>query len=221
MSFTVEHAKESDCDFLGNAVLQAERAHTGRGVWDEFFGSCESAVKYLSLACKSSDIAGNIYHYSRFFVVRDNETGEPLASACCYSSSECGFISTADIVGKGLVKDSIWTEAEAEAATNRLLFTGDCFPPDLSWDGSRWMIEGVYTDSRCRGKGLGEMVLRAALEAGRASGENNCWITCAVGNCSAHRLYERIGFTLLGAGSNEECIAKFFTPGFEVLNFVY
>jgi RimJ/RimL family protein N-acetyltransferase len=65
------------------------------------------------------------------------------------------------------------------------------------------------------------MVLRAALEAGRRSGENNCWITCAVGNCSAHRLYERIGFTLLGAGSNEECIAKFFTPGFEVLNFVY
>lgn len=221
MSVTVERAKESDCDFLGFAVLQAERAHTGRGVWDEYFGSCDSAVKYLSLACRSSDIEGNIYHYSRFFVVRDSVTGKPLASACGYSSSECGFISTATIVGKGLVNDSIWTEDEAEAATNRLLFTGDCFPPNLSWDGCRWMIEGVYTDSQFRGKGYGELVLRAAIEAGRENGQNNCWITCAVGNSSAHRLYDRIGFTLLGAGYNEECIAKLSTPGFEVLNFAY
>ena len=83
------------------------------------------------------------------------------------------------------------------------------------------MVEAVYTAPPSRGRGYGEKVLRAAVERGREYGQDKCWITCAVGNTPAHRLYERIGFGLIGAGNSKLCLEKIGTPGFEVLEIKY
>ncbi len=60
--------------------------------------------------------------------------------------------------------------------------------------GVRAWIEDVIVDSGSRGKGIGEALVRAALEAARAAGARTVDLTSRPSREAANRLYVRVGF---------------------------
>ena len=60
--------------------------------------------------------------------------------------------------------------------------------------GLRAWIEDVIVDNESRGKGIGEALTRAALEAARAAGARTVDLTSRPSREAANRLYMRVGF---------------------------
>jgi ribosomal protein S18 acetylase RimI-like enzyme len=64
----------------------------------------------------------------------------------------------------------------------------------LAIRGDRGWIAGVGVAVPHRGKGLGEQLMRAAIEEARARGLRELWLEVLVQNEPAIRLYEKLGF---------------------------
>ena len=62
--------------------------------------------------------------------------------------------------------------------------------------GIRAWIEDVVVDSEARGKGIGELLTRAALDKARALGAKTVDLTSRPSREAANRLYQRVGFKL-------------------------
>lgn len=60
--------------------------------------------------------------------------------------------------------------------------------------GTRAWIEDVVVDERARGRGVGERLVRAALELAEANGARTVDLTSRPSREAANRLYERLGF---------------------------
>ncbi len=69
------------------------------------------------------------------------------------------------------------------------------FLPNLSNRG-RWLaqIESVHVDENLRGQGIGEQMLRRAVDDARARGCFRLQLTSNKSRGDAHRFYERLGF---------------------------
>jgi ribosomal protein S18 acetylase RimI-like enzyme len=218
-------AQPSDCAFLGAAIVGAERSHTGIGLWDVYIN--ESGVDSNLAADGLSHICLNelnsLYHYSRFRVVRDKVNGDkPVACACGYVMPELSLFDTVQYLGRYMIQIGKWKQDDLPKARSRLDFLHESFAEDIDWMKRKWMIEGVFTDSEYRGKGFGELVLRSAIHDGRDKDCDSCWITCAIGNTAALRLYLRVGFQLIGTEKdNSNCEEAIRTPGFHVLELKY
>jgi ribosomal protein S18 acetylase RimI-like enzyme len=61
--------------------------------------------------------------------------------------------------------------------------------------GIRSIIEDVVVDEDARGVGIGEALVRRALEIARLAGASGVTLTSNARRESANRLYQRIGFT--------------------------
>ncbi len=59
-------------------------------------------------------------------------------------------------------------------------------------------IYTVYVDQAFRGRGLAAGLVEAAIAAGREAGLRLVWLTVAIGNDGARRLYDRMGFRTFG-----------------------
>ena len=55
----------------------------------------------------------------------------------------------------------------------------------------------LVVDPAARGRGVGELLVRACLERARAAGKRRMVLSTDVRMAAAHRLYERLGFTRL------------------------
>lgn len=62
--------------------------------------------------------------------------------------------------------------------------------------GIRAIIEDVVVDEKSRGKGIGEALVRAALEIARMKGAASVTLTSNPRRVEANRLYKRMGFAL-------------------------
>ena len=60
--------------------------------------------------------------------------------------------------------------------------------------GLRAHVEDVVVDERARGRGAGELLLRAALDLAEEAGARSVDLTSAPARESANRLYRRLGF---------------------------
>jgi len=60
--------------------------------------------------------------------------------------------------------------------------------------GVRAWIEDVVVDDRARGKGVGELLNRVALDLARSKGARTVELTSRPSREAANRLYRRIGF---------------------------
>lgn len=73
--------------------------------------------------------------------------------------------------------------------------------PGLARRGAkRGQIEGVRVSAACRGLGIGERLIRHAIEAARAAGCTLVQLTSDNSRPDAHRFYERLGFVASHAG---------------------
>jgi ribosomal protein S18 acetylase RimI-like enzyme len=73
--------------------------------------------------------------------------------------------------------------------------------PGLARHGAkRGQIEGVRVSAACRGLGIGERLIRHAIETARAAGCALVQLTSDNSRPDAHRFYERLGFVASHAG---------------------
>ena len=73
--------------------------------------------------------------------------------------------------------------------------------PGLSRRGAkRGQIEGVRVSGTCRGLGIGERLIRRAIETARAAGCSLVQLTSDNSRPDAHRFYARLGFIASHAG---------------------
>jgi GNAT superfamily N-acetyltransferase len=196
--FEIRSGTVTDCEFLGVAIRDAERAHTNRGLWDILIENNEIISAVLGKSCL---YAGSVYFYPRFLIVWDLENNKPVASACGYCHPEFGIGQTIPIILNILKKDYHWTDEDATRALGRLSVLDGSFPTNVDWDnGNTWMVEAVYTDPEYRRQGLGRLIVQAARSEEEARNHNchRCWITCSLGNEAALQLYQSIGFQLVG-----------------------
>lgn len=73
--------------------------------------------------------------------------------------------------------------------------------PGISHRGMRrGQIEGVRVAADHRGRGVGEALIRHAVDRSRAAGCGMLQFTSSLSRTDAHRFYERLGFTYTHAG---------------------
>lgn len=66
--------------------------------------------------------------------------------------------------------------------------------------GSSLIVEAVQTRADMRGRGIGERMMRHAIERARAAGCRQVQLTSNLARKDAHRFYERLGFARSHAG---------------------
>jgi ribosomal protein S18 acetylase RimI-like enzyme len=59
-------------------------------------------------------------------------------------------------------------------------------------------IYTVYVEQAFRGRGLAVALVEAAIAAARQGGARFVWLTVAIGNDDARRIYDRLGFRTFG-----------------------
>jgi ribosomal protein S18 acetylase RimI-like enzyme len=64
----------------------------------------------------------------------------------------------------------------------------------------RGQIEGVRVSAACRGRGIGERLVRHAVDTARAAGCGLVQLTSDLARPDAHRFYERLGFVASHVG---------------------
>jgi ribosomal protein S18 acetylase RimI-like enzyme len=64
-------------------------------------------------------------------------------------------------------------------------------------------IQGLGVDPGCQGRGVGQALLKAAVEAARARGARKLSLRVLGRNTTARRLYERCGFVVEGVLAEE------------------
>ena len=68
----------------------AERAHTGRGMWDSLLVDDEDGTEELALQCLAEVIANapnsHLYH-KNFYLARNTQSGFPVASCSGYGAA--------------------------------------------------------------------------------------------------------------------------------------
>jgi GNAT superfamily N-acetyltransferase len=218
----VECAIPSDSSFLGEAILMAERAHTGTGIWDIFIGEDDTLLAIRVLTSVVANAESSVYHYSRFLVARD--LGNlPIASACGYLYPKFTISRTYDQLGHALQSERGWSSVDLQLAISRMDFLEESFPSDIDWNTSGvWMIEAVFVSPSYRGRGIASAILTAVRDQGRSTGVDKCWITCAIGNDSASSVYKKLGFQEIGSiPHNQDCLDKIYCPGFRVYEYTY
>ena len=206
-------------EFMGRAIRDSERAHTGRGIWDVVLNECsnEEVAEILGEAAISDPAAH--FHLSRTTLIVEKSSNTPVASASSFHYPTCGVKNSQPAITDAWIRlypDKFpYPVEEKMKVWDRIDFLNDSFP---DWEyGNTWMIDTVYTDPLHRGKGLAEAIVTYSLSKGKAAGHTRSLITCSVGNEKARRVYERCGYRLIGQGNNAACEAAVGFPGFYVL----
>lgn len=209
-------ASVADGSFLATAMCMAERAHTGRGIWDCLFehpsnpDGVTSCLQYITESCPTSHL-----HYSLFSVVRDSG-GAAVAAGCGFTYPERSITNSRPAMMEATSHVHAWSKEEFDVAWEKINFLDTMFPEDVPYGGS-FFIESFYVSHLCRGQGIGALLLRHLLERARQEGAPRCLIICAIGNDIARRLYMRAGFRVAGVAQSEKCLENLRSPGYEIL----
>ncbi len=211
--YVVDPANESDCEFIGGAIRDAERAQTGTGIYDVISDKSIDIGRVLAHVALHDDTS--CFHFSKFLVAREISTQKPVACACGFLYPTYSVTKSRVGINAALKQLYNWNDEQITTAWIKLDFLDDCFP-DFEWNNS-WMIEAVYTSPEHRGNGLAASVIEEQLNIGRKTESFKALITCAIGNDGAKRIYEKLGYQVVGQGTSEQCLAALGSPGFCLL----
>jgi len=221
--YVLDRAQVDDVPFLSICVRDAERAHTGRGIWDTLVPPRPIPFDITTtLAAVCANDEKSHFHYRKFTVVRERETGKPVAAACGFVYPTNSLSMTLEGLRDAFVKDGIYSNKEEGDLYLKKLneFLDGSFPSDIDYDNS-WLVEAVYTSPEVRGKKLASQLVNRLFEEGRSLGTavaKRCLISCAVGNTAAYKLYASLGFYDLGKGENQGCLNAIGSPGFHMFS---
>lgn len=89
----------------------------------------------------------------------------------------------------------IYAAVEINGETTKAVGFTQLYPTFSSVRATRnWILNDLYVAENQRGKGVGEMLIRKAMDFARTEGAVFVQLETAVDNHRAQRLYERIGF---------------------------
>jgi ribosomal protein S18 acetylase RimI-like enzyme len=187
MGTHVRHATHSDVEFLAWVMLSASRGHLQRGVWDLLVGggdgTCLDYLRRLAVAEPRS-----LCHYNSYLVAE--EDGRPVSALCGFDPRDGGWATVAQAM-TAVQRDLGWTDGDLAASMQRAAPAWTCFLPDI---GADWAIENVATLPAYRRRGLAMNLLNEVVQEGMRRGCQLAQITSLIGNDTAQRAYERIGF---------------------------
>jgi GNAT superfamily N-acetyltransferase len=206
-------------EFLGIAIRDAERSHTGKSLWDLALKSFSEAERANVLAETCLNDPKSHFHVSRMFVARDTATNKPVASVCGHFFPEFRLGKTLDCISQVILEKfptKFNSIEEVKLLWEAASFLKKSFPAEVDFCDS-WMIDVVYTLPEYRGQGLASRLLGEVIQKGKLLEHKWSMITCAVGNDKALNVYKKCGFRLLGTGDSVDCMSSVGFPGFYVL----
>lgn len=196
---------------------QAERAHTGKGVWDAVLGEddviVDGAMQCLEEVIRHCEAAH--IHYRHFLVARTAD-GTPVASCSAYPYPDYDISKTYKCLEPVAMKILNWSEDKYKQQISKLDFLKATFPEDVPWNGS-WFLETIYTEPEYRGRGLSGRLVNLCLEEGRKRGMTRSLLIAAEGNSQALRVYLKQGYEIIGQAYAEEALHVLGCRGFEIM----
>ena len=109
-------------------MIEAERAHTGIGIWDIYCdGDIELMKKILIESSKS--YLDSIYYHKNFSIIYDLENNALPVSCCCqFKYPDCSLSKTLESFSEIIQK---LFNLDPEYYKNRLDFLDDAFPTNV------------------------------------------------------------------------------------------
>ncbi|MEX0682911.1 MAG: GNAT family N-acetyltransferase [Dehalococcoidia bacterium] len=184
-------AERRHIPFLAWVVMESNRSHMPRGMWDFMIGDDEAKVlRYLEAFADTE--AMHWGHYSLFLVAEVD--GVPAAGMCGFFENE--LAGTTVMAGAAEVNEKTGRTPEEIAAgwERAKTITGLMV---LQHEPGAWVVEHVGTRPEFRRRGLVERLMGEMLERGRQRGAKTADIGVLLGNDPAQRAYEKCGFVVV------------------------
>lgn len=207
MEIIIRKAREEDVDFLAWAILTASRSHLARGTWEYIYSSDPEWIDdFLAILSMTDPV--HWCHWERFFVAEDPQ-GEVLGALSAFDPNVHGQQVLASIAPM-VASECGMNEGELIASLSRGQTVRSVIPEYMS---SHWVIENVACRPEARGKGIAARLISEALAEGKALGFTQAQVSFFLGNTSAEKLYERLGFVRDEEKRSEEFENIFGSPG--------
>jgi len=184
MEAHIRSAIIDDREKVAELVYMAGMSQAKLSIFDLIFDAPkEQILSHLAalFGCK----ARSWFHYSYCLVAEVD--GDVAATACGYSSKDAGYMTFVE----GLKMVTNWDGKAFGAFAARMAPVSNVRPPDPP---ETWIIENVATFPEFRRHGLVVQLIEKLLERGRREGYKHSQISFLIGNESAERAYEKIGF---------------------------
>ncbi|KAJ1427795.1 kinase-like domain-containing protein [Ochromonadaceae sp. CCMP2298] len=234
--FMVQAARMRDVEFLSIGTREAERAHTGIGMFDVLVGKSLQEISTSQRFCsdKVSQVlqhsclidANSHFHLSRFVVIYDTTIDTPVACACAFPYPKFSLERSQPGIDMALKEVLGFSAEDCAKAWQRCAFMDSACAPTLAraeGEYSYWRVDEVYVSPNYRGFGLGAKVVAAAMAecnkyVERGMKGSPYLLGCAVGNTPAKRVYESLGFRVADtAAHSAACQAALNCPGFHTM----
>ncbi len=191
-------AREEYVPFIAWVQLTAFRSHLEKGLWDFFVGgSEEDALRFLEAFATTE---ARHWGSHEGFIIAEVD-GTPAAALTGYfeaeSSLQQGIQDAANAIG--------WSDEDIAAGWSRAGTIGLVSPEHVP---GAWITENVATRPEFRRRGLVDRLLVEIMDRGRAKGAVIGEVGVFIGNDSAQKAYEKIGF---------EVVEEKLHPDFEVV----
>ncbi len=183
----IRQADANDSAFLAEVMLLASRSQLPRGFWDLVVAE-EDLLDFLELLILID--SASFCHYSNFLI---GETDEgPAAALSAYDPGTPGMLSPGQLIAAGW-EEFGWPDDELLEVYKRLEPYQTALPEQRP---GLWTIEWVATIPRLRRQGFITTLLERILDEGRARNYKRAQITTFMGNESATRGYQKLGFSI-------------------------
>ena len=189
MSHVIRPARLEDKTFLAEVVQLACRSHVERGLWDLVVETNE-ADRIRAIEAVLTTEQPSWCHYSKFLVAEVD--GEPAAALSGYAAYDESLLPLEQALIAGM-RALGFDDAQVGEAFKRVMVFMECHEPD---EKDAFIVEWVGTLAAYRRRGLVRELLLAMLERGRSLGHRKAQIGILLGNLSAQRAYEAVGFEL-------------------------
>jgi ribosomal protein S18 acetylase RimI-like enzyme len=205
MSTRIRWATADDVPFLVDVVMLSSRSHVPRGAWDLVFPDDAARLSFLGRLLGAPRLS---WCHHRNFLVADVD-GRPAAALAGYVEGAPGMVPDDDAIVAAAHAAGL-SDAEIAAGFERVVPFVECLPEKI---GTPWIVEWVATLPEYRRRGLVHELLLEVLAEGRGRGHAAAQIMILIGNVSAERAYERVGFRHRDERRSETFERLLGTPG--------
>ena len=177
--------------FVAWVVMEANRSHLPKGIWDFMIGDDQAEVLHY-LEAFAETAAMHWGHYSLFLVAEMD--GVPAAGMCGFFEQELPGMT---ILAGAAEVDAKLGRTPEEAAAGWERAKAIMGITSLQHEPGAWVVEHVGTHPDYRRRGLIERLMAEMLNRGRELGAKTADIGVLLGNDSAQRAYEKCGFEVV------------------------
>jgi len=206
--FQIVEAQPKHAAFIAWVMLTAFRSHLERGFWDFLRpGTDEEILRYLEALTTTK-----APHWAQLplFIIAEVD-GEPAAALSGYFEEEHGGIKLADGIAEVAEGTGQTPDPEGLKRALTVQHVAQEHVPGA------WIIEDVATRPEFRRRGLVDALLQEIMERGRKRGATVSDIGVFIGNDSAQKAYEKVGYVVVGEKRHPEFEAVYKTPGVRAL----